>query len=68
VRCVISKNLIGSTIASLGMDTEKMPPIQTIVVGGDSFSALVEKMTDNRIWCFSVDKDTENVFLGNSII
>lgn len=53
--------MIKASVARLHQKFENMPPIQAIVVGGDSFAALQDDMVDNRIWYFTVDKITENV-------
>lgn len=53
--------MIKASAARLDQKYENMPPIQAIVVGGDSFAALQDDMVDNRIWNFTVDKTTENV-------
>lgn len=51
-------NSIKSAIAHFGLNTETFPPIQAVIVGGDSFSTLEDEMSDSRIWHFTVDKDT----------
>lgn len=53
--------MIKASVFRLEQRIEYMPPIQAIVVGGDSFVALQDDMVDNRIWHFTVDKNTGNV-------
>lgn len=50
--------MIRASVAHLNKKIVIMPPIQAIVVGGDSFTALRDEMIDNRIWHFTVDKNT----------
>lgn len=52
---------IKASLSRLGQENESLPPIQTIVVGGDPFAALQNDMKDNRIWHFTVDRNTGNV-------
>jgi len=54
-------DMIRASIAHIDKKLVIMPPIQAIVVGGDSFAALSDKMTDDRIWNFTVDRDTGSV-------
>ncbi|MBQ3160841.1 MAG: hypothetical protein IJC04_01795 [Oscillospiraceae bacterium] len=59
----LSKKIIAS-LSQLGKIIEVLPPIQALVVGGDSFDVLKNKMIDERIMCFTVDKITGNVVLN----
>ena len=54
-------NTINLSVIRLDKEFGNMPPIQAIVVGGDSFATLQDDMVDNRIWSFTVDRITENV-------
>lgn len=47
---------IMASLSRLGQKIDKLPPIQTIVVGGDPFADLQNEMDDDRIWYFTVDK------------
>lgn len=51
-------DMIRASIAHLNEKIVIMPPIQAIIVGGDSFATLLNKSTDSRIWNFTVDKNT----------
>lgn len=49
---------IRASLARLDREIASMPPMQAIMVGGDSFASLRDDMTDNRIWCFTVERET----------
>lgn len=52
---------IKSSLSLLGRNIQSLPPMQVILVGGDSFDLLLHEIKDSRIWYFTVDQTTGSV-------
>ena len=49
---------ITASLSRLDHNTDALPPMQMVAVGGDSFTPLQNMMDDHRIWCFAVEKSS----------